>query len=111
LGCLLGLALVGDVVLVVNNSVIRRPALLTPEPVQPVHRYTRPGDSWVAQLPDGRYILATYVVDYPGQSMYRWEDLPWTGNKIGDARYVYASKHWFLWLKPNPALTPIWIDP
>ena len=50
------------------------------------------GDSFA--LPDYPR-LATYV----GQHS-RWEDLPWTANHIGDARYVWESKHWYIWLVP-----------
>ena len=61
--------------------------------------------------------IVEFKEDFPGlkaivqESVHMWEELPWTGNKIGDARYVFASKHWFVWLKPSTALTPTWIDP
>jgi hypothetical protein len=71
-------------------------------------RYTQLGDQFVADMPDGRPVAATYVGQHND-----WKDLPWTGNKVGDARWLWAYKHWFIWVAPlSPAnATPTWIDP
>ena len=88
---LLGLALVGEVL--VHHSAPPRSIVIDPAKPTPTPRYTKPGDQWFAELPDGRRVLATYVQDYSGQRISRWKDLPWTGNKIGDARYLWEYKH------------------
>ncbi len=66
------------------------------------------GDHFNVTMPDGRLISGTYV----GQAN-QWQDLPWTGNKIGDPRYLWEYKHWFIWLAPVGANLnrPTWIDP
>jgi hypothetical protein len=82
-----------------------------PTPV--IHRM-QVGDYFIADLPDGRHIVAT-----ARSSERRWEDLPWTGNHIGDAKFVgdpykFPIKgHWFVWMKPlgKTNATPTWIDP
>src|SRR5258708_28476673 len=108
---LLGLALVGEVM--VHHSAPPRSIVIDPAKPTPTPRYTKPGDQWFAELPDSRRVLATYVQDYSGQRISRWKDLPWTGNKIGDARYLWEYKHWFIWLAPVGANlnSPTWIDP
>jgi hypothetical protein len=67
---------------------------------------TQLGDSFT--LPDKRHSLATYI----GQHS-RWEDLPWTANHVGDARYVWEAKQWYIWLVPAGSEdgTPAWINP
>jgi hypothetical protein len=127
-------AIVADPDAVANNSPTGWPKVVDPQPMyrpdavannhappqlasSPTPRRTkadlRPADQFIAYMPDGREIVVTWVVDYPGQNMYRWEDLPWTGNKIGDARYVWSYCHWFVWTVPltSANATPTWIDP
>jgi hypothetical protein len=38
-------------------------------------------------------------------------DLPLSGNHIGDARYVAGDKHWYVWLIQSANSAPAWIDP
>jgi hypothetical protein len=66
------------------------------------------GGKWLTELPDGRKVVATYV-GYHND----WKDLPWTGNRVGDARWLWAYNHYFVWIAPlTPAnATPTWIDP
>jgi|GraSoi_2013_60cm_1033757.scaffolds.fasta_scaffold00855_2 hypothetical protein len=87
-----------------NNA----PPVKVGEPPSPTLHPVRLGDQFMAEMPDGRWLTATYVGQHRD-----WNDLPWTGNKVGDARYVWALKHWFIWAAPlTPAnATPTWIDP
>lgn len=74
----------------------------------PTPRYTQFGDQLKVTMPDGRWLTATYVGQHND-----WKDLPWTGNKVGDARWLWSCKHYFIWVAPlTPAnATPTWIDP
>ena len=56
-------------------------------------------------MPDGRWVVATAIGRAKSQ-----EDLPWTGNKIGDARWI--GEQCFVWLNPiGQTNHPLWIDP
>ena len=62
------------------------------------------GESTWVHMPDGRWVVATFVGVGKSQS-----DLPLTGNRIGDARYV--GEHCWVWLRPIGQTNPTWIDP
>ncbi len=62
------------------------------------------GESFWVQMPDTRWIVATAM----GRAN-REEELPLTGNQIGDARWI--DKHCFVWLNPIGQISPTWIDP
>jgi hypothetical protein len=62
------------------------------------------GDTFWVQMPDSRWIVATAMGD-----ANRLEELPLTGNRIGDARWI--DKHCFVWLNPIGQTTATWIDP
>ncbi len=62
------------------------------------------GDSFWVQMPDQRWIVATAIA-----RANREEELPLTGNQIGDARWI--DKHYFVWLNPIGQTNPTWIDP
>jgi hypothetical protein len=64
------------------------------------------GGGFNVQMPDGRPVRATVRYAVVGQN-----DLPLSGNHIGDARYVAGDKHWYLWLIQSANSTPAWIDP
>src|SRR5260221_85799 len=51
------------------------------------------GDSFWVQVPDQRWVVATAIA-----RANRLEELPLTGNKVGDARWI--GEHWFVWLNP-----------
>lgn len=80
-----------------------------------IHEYGLPtvGEQRMMQLPDGRDILITYH----GQAQ-QWEDLPWTGNKLGDC-FTFDGNFW-IWAYPSAKAlpigtihlqTPTWVDP
>jgi hypothetical protein len=71
----------------------------TPEPV-----YV--GQWLLVHMPDGRHVPAHVVGQHE-----QWKDPPWNGNTIGDARYVWAQKAYFVWLTPLKGGSPTWIDP
>jgi hypothetical protein len=71
-------------------------------PFQP--KKVQVGESFWGQMPDGRWIVATAM----GWTK-SWEELPWTGNRIGDARWI--GKHCYVWLNPIGQTSPTWIDP
>ena len=62
------------------------------------------GDTFWVMMPDGRWIVVTAM----GRAN-RVEELPLTGNRIGDARWVGDSC--FVWLNPIGLTIPTWIDP
>ncbi len=62
------------------------------------------GESFWVQMPDSRWIVATAIA-----RANRVEELPLTGNKVGDARWI--DKHCFVWLNPIGQTNPMWIDP
>src|SRR5258707_7281483 len=62
------------------------------------------GESFWVQMPDSRWIVATAM----GRTN-RVEELPLTGNKVGDARWI--GEHCFVWLNPIGQTLPTWIDP
>jgi len=64
------------------------------------------GDAFDVQMPDGRHVRATVRYAVVGQN-----DLPLSGNHIGDARYVAGNKHWYVWLIQSANSAPAWIDP
>ena len=64
------------------------------------------GDAFGVQMPDGRHVRATVRHAVVGQN-----DLPLSGNHIGDARYVAGDKHWYVWLTQSANSAPAWIDP
>jgi hypothetical protein len=64
------------------------------------------GDAFGVQMPDGRHVRATVRYAVVGQN-----DLPLSGNHIGDARYVASDKHWYVWLIQSANSAPAWIDP
>ena len=64
------------------------------------------GDAFGVQMPDGRHVRATVRYAVVGQN-----DLPLSGNHIGDARYVAGDKHWYVWLIQSANSAPAWIDP
>ncbi len=64
------------------------------------------GDAFGVQMPDGRHARATVRYAVVGQN-----DLPLSGNHIGDARYVAGDKHWYVWLIQSANSAPAWIDP
>jgi hypothetical protein len=77
----------------------------SPTPTTHQQRVNQLGDTFL--IPDKQHI-AIYVGD-----QVHWEDLPWTGNHIGDARYVWDVKRWYIWLVPAESEdgTPTWTDP
>jgi hypothetical protein len=64
------------------------------------------GDAFGVQMPDGCHVRATVRHAVVGQN-----DLPLSGNHIGDARYVASDKHWYVWLIQSANSAPAWIDP
>jgi hypothetical protein len=64
------------------------------------------GDAFGVQMPDGRHVRAIVRYAVAGQN-----DLPLSGNHIGDARYVARDKHWYVWLIQSANSVPAWIDP
>jgi hypothetical protein len=59
------------------------------------------------RMPDGRLVAA--LVKTPVSA---FSGLPWSGNQIGDTRYVANEGHWYVWLARSAAIpTPTWIDP
>ena len=63
------------------------------------------GDAFWVQMPDGRWVVATAVGRANSQ-----EELPWTGNQIGDA--IWIGQQCFVWLNPiGQTNHPLWIDP
>src|SRR5258708_7855483 len=62
------------------------------------------GESFWVQMPDRRWIVATAIA-----RANRLEELPLTGNKVGDARWI--GEHCFVWLNPIGQTSPTWIDP
>jgi len=62
------------------------------------------GDTFWVMMPDGRWIVVTAM----GRANTP-EELPLTGNRIGDARWVGDSC--FVWLNPIGQTNPTWIDP
>lgn len=62
------------------------------------------GESFWVQMPDQRWIVASAM----GRAN-RLEELPLTGNRIGDARWI--GEHCFVWLNPIGQTNPTWIDP
>jgi hypothetical protein len=62
------------------------------------------GDTFWVQMPDSRWIVAAAM----GRAN-RLEELPLTGNRIGDARWI--GEHCFVWLNPIGQTNPTWIDP
>jgi len=64
------------------------------------------GGAFAVQMADGRHVGATVRYAVVGQN-----DLPLSGNHIGDARYVAGDKHWYVWLIQSANSAPAWIDP
>src|SRR5258707_2005668 len=64
------------------------------------------GDAFGGQMPDGRHVRATVRHAVVGQN-----DLPLSGNHIGDATYMAGDKHWYVWLIQSANSAPTWIDP
>jgi hypothetical protein len=64
------------------------------------------GDAFGVQMPDGRHVRTTVRYAVVSQN-----DLPLSGNHIGDARYVAGDKHWYVWLIQSVNSAPAWIDP
>lgn len=62
------------------------------------------GESFWVHMPDGRWIVATYVARASQLS-----ELPMSGNRVGDARYV--GEQAYIWLRPVGGVNPTWIDP
>jgi hypothetical protein len=85
-----------------NPNVPRAALVSLGAPFQP--KKVQVGESFWGQMPDGRWIVATAM----GWTK-SWEDLPWTGNRIGDARWI--GKHCYVWLNPIGQTSPTWIDP
>lgn len=85
-----------------NPNVPRAALVSLGAPFQP--KTVQMGESFWGQMPDGRWIVATAI-----GRLNRWEELPWTGNRIGDARWI--GKHCYVWLNPIGQTYPTWIDP
>src|ERR1700745_3540151 len=64
------------------------------------------GDAFGVQMPDGRRARATVRSAVVGPN-----DLPLTGNHIGDARYAAGEGYWYVWLTQSANSAPAWIDP
>jgi hypothetical protein len=62
------------------------------------------GHYFNVELPDGRRIHSIVRAAVNGVG-----SLPFTGNRIGDARY--AAGHWYVWTVPLHGNTASWIDP
>jgi hypothetical protein len=75
----------------------RHPALTAPGPV---------GGYFNVEMPDGRRIHSTVR-----SAVAVRINLPFTGNRMGDARYVTAEGAWYVWLLPIGGNTATWIDP
>ena len=75
----------------------RNPVLSAPGPV---------GGHFNVELPDGRRIHG--IVQGAVNGIV---GLPFTGNRIGDARYVANEGHWYVWAVPLHGSTASWIDP
>src|SRR6267142_3299036 len=60
------------------------------------------GDTFWVQMPDTRWIVANAMGRAKSQ-----EELPLTGNRIGDARWI--GEHCFVWLNPIGQINPTWI--
>src|SRR5260370_31452212 len=76
----------------------RNPVLMTaPGPV---------GGHFDVQLPDGRRIHTVVQAAVNGVG-----SLPFTGNQIGNARYVANEGQWYIWAVPLHGSTASWIDP
>jgi hypothetical protein len=89
-----------------NNA----PVVAAPTP-PPAVKYYKNGDQ--ITFKDFPGIVCTVTGDY---ATARYDDLPWTGNRLYDTRYVTADKHWYIWMLPrlvraNTLATPTWIDP
>ncbi len=69
-----------------------------------VQEYVQEGESFWVHMPDRRWIVATAMGRAKSQ-----EELPLTGNRIGDARWI--DPHYFIWLKPIGQTSATWIDP
>ncbi len=80
----------------------RYPALTAPGPTAP----GPVGSYFNVELPDGRRIHAIVQAAVNGIV-----SLPFTGNRIGDARYVANEGHWYVWAVPLHGNTASWIDP
>jgi hypothetical protein len=64
------------------------------------------GGAFGVQMPDGRHVRTTVRYAVVSQN-----DLPLSGNHIGDARYVASDKHWYVWLIQSANSAPARIDP
>lgn len=86
----------------VNPNVPRATLVNLGTPVIPTK--VQMGDTFWVQMPDQRWIVANAM----GHAN-RLEELPLTGNRIGDARWI--GEHCFVWLNPIGQINPTWIDP
>jgi len=58
-----------------------------------------------------RVELLHAVIRVDDALLHGQNDLPLSGNHIGDARYVAGDKHWYVWLIQSANSAPAWIDP
>jgi len=75
-------------------------------PIEEDHAPRPVGDYFNVEMPDGRHIhsVVRAAVTFANQ-------LPFTGNRIGDARYVAGEQSWYVWTLPLGGNTAQWIDP